>query len=328
MFLIPVPGYTRWLGAWAIAACLAVPNTFGHAANGGEPTPEDSLFVQLDQNADGEIDPSEVPSEQQTLFSHLLEKGDKDGDGKLSAAELKGAIGDLEPAGKVLGDISKGPGGQRAGMMMLERLDRNKDGEISRDEIPEQLKGRLNPLFDRMKVESISLQQLSKLMDRAENGPDPKQLFAQLDKNKDGSLSKDELPERAQQRFGQIFERLGKETISREEFETAIKARMAMGGKPKQAPKADGKTPKSIPGESSEKEMKKPGDKPSTEKPNGKGKGVPNLFSEADSNKDEKLSEEEVPARLKERFKEIDKDANGQLSRDEVESFMRAKLKK
>jgi Ca2+-binding EF-hand superfamily protein len=325
MFSINIRRVSPWLCGLAVATCLAGFSRICEAADGGEPTPEDSLFLQLDQNADGEIDPAEVPSEQQTLFSHLLEKGDKDGDGKLSAVELRGATGDLEPAGKVLGDISKGSGGQKAGMMVLERLDKNKDGQISRDEIPEQLKGRLNPLFDKMKVETISLQQLSKLMDRAENGPDPKQLFAQFDKNKDGSLSKDELPERAQQRFGQIFERLGKETITREEFETAIKARMAMGGKPKQP---EGKTPKVIPGESSGTEAKKPGQKPQEGKPKGKGKGGMDFFKEADTNQDNMLAEDEVPERLKGRFKEIDQDADGLLSRDEVQAFMRERMKK
>src|SRR5439155_4726608 len=87
---------------------------------------------------------------------------------------------------------------------LLERLDKNKDGKLTKDELPEEGPGRfLRQMLERVGKESLTLEDLEKARAMFAGPPgaggrpmlDPKQILEQLDKNKDGKLTKDELPE-------------------------------------------------------------------------------------------------------------------------------------
>ncbi len=122
--------------------------------------PSNPLFDALDTNKDGEISAEELNN-----AVAALKKLDKNGDGKLSREET-------QPAGGFggFGGGFGGAGGGGSAASFVERImanDKNKDGKVTKDELPENLQG----MFDR------------------------------LDTNKDGALDKAEL-EKAAARFG------------------------------------------------------------------------------------------------------------------------------
>jgi Ca2+-binding EF-hand superfamily protein len=104
---------------------------------------------------------------------------------------------------------------------MLKHFDKNDDGKLSKDEVGE----RMRENFDRLDTNSdgfIDAAELGRMLGgmrgrRPEgqgrpNGegrpdgqrPDSKQMLQRMDSNKDGKLSKDEVPERMQENFDRI----------------------------------------------------------------------------------------------------------------------------
>ncbi len=115
-------------------------------------------------------------------------------------------------------------GGNRALNLerLLQRMDRNGDEDISKDELPQRMQARFDAMdingdgvFDRAE-QAVMLERIQEMsrgrkqglggpqgagsptQRRGENFP---QLLEKMDKNSDGELTKDELPERMQQRF-------------------------------------------------------------------------------------------------------------------------------
>jgi Ca2+-binding EF-hand superfamily protein len=126
--------------------------------------PANPFFEALDANKDGEISAEELNN-----AVAALKKLDKDGDGKLTREETRPA-GFGRGFGGFGGFGGTGAGGAGNSAAFVERImanDKNKDGKVTKDELPENAQG---------------------LLDR-------------LDENKDGALDKAEL-EKAGQNFG------------------------------------------------------------------------------------------------------------------------------
>ncbi|HEY4262706.1 MAG TPA: hypothetical protein VGM98_21280 [Schlesneria sp.] len=201
---------THW-GTVAVTAAIlsaSIMTAVGQDADTG------SLFKRLDKNRDGQIASDEVPEEQRRLFQRLVRLGDQSGDGKLTAEEFeKTSEPDEFPNVPLNQDGDPRPDSRQR----FEMLDRNKDGKVTLDEVPEPLRDRLKPLFDRSGKKELSIEDLGRF---GGNGrPEPAEFFKRFDANADGKLSKSELPPEARERLAPLFERVGKDEVTIEQFQ-------------------------------------------------------------------------------------------------------------
>ena len=255
-------------------AALAAMLGGGSAAFAQAAAPEaDALFTKLDKNSDGKLTKDEVPEEQARFFERLIRLGDKDKDGVLTKDEFQQANKPEEKPNVPLGPGGGGEGRGGDARQRFEMLDRNKDGKVTLEEIPEQFRERLKPAFDRLGKTELTADDFAKLPAPGGQGgpggqrPDPKESFKQFDKNNDGKLTKDELPEPLRDRIGQVFDRLGKKELTQEEWVQAAGQFMAQQGGP-----------------------------------GGPRPGQGELFKRLDTNGDGKLTKDELPAEMRERM--------------------------
>lgn len=126
-------------------------------------------------------------------------------------------------------------------------FDKNKDGKIEPDEVPADKKrffDRLLRLGDKNKDGVLEKSEFSSASKEPEapkgdlpgfeggsgKGPNLDELFERADKNKDGKLTKEELPERLRERLGPLFEKTGKEALTREDLQQfAMRAKAGAG---------------------------------------------------------------------------------------------------
>ena len=191
------------------------------------------LFRKMDKNGDGKITPDEVSDEQGRYFDRLVRIGDKDDNGELTKKEFEAALkrSDAPVQGGGLDRGGPGAGGRPMfePKMMLERLDKNKDGKLSKDELPEEGPGQmLRRMLERTGKDSLTLEDLERVramfgnVARPGGAFDPAEMIKRLDKNNDGKLQKDELPEPLRDRLSRVFEKLGKNELTGDEFRKAM----------------------------------------------------------------------------------------------------------
>ena len=290
------------LGA-AVALTLTGPFVAAEDTPGGK-SPE-NLFAELDKNKDGELTKEEVPEDKRRFFEHLVRSGDKDKNGSLTSAEFAAGFkaDEPRPAANPGGAGPGGGGGGQFGEEMFNRLDSNGDGKLTLSEMPPMARERLEPLFKRLGKDSLTRDELKAAQMRpgagggkgAGGGGDfnPEQLFARMDANGDGKISKSEVPEGARERMGPVFKKAGKDELTKEEFVAAAGQRPA-GDKPGANPGQGGK----------------PG--------GGQFPDAEEMFSRMDANGDGKLTLAEAPERGKRIaemvFKKAGKD---ELTKDE-----------
>lgn len=122
------------------------------------------LMKVLDTDEDGQLSASEIENASKSLL-----KLDKNGDGAISPEEMRPEPSQMPmfagfggPGGPGAG----GPPGGAAGMVrMLEARDKDKDGKLTGDEIPEQMLPRLN-MFDANGDGSIDKSELERMASR------------------------------------------------------------------------------------------------------------------------------------------------------------------
>jgi Ca2+-binding EF-hand superfamily protein len=135
---------------------------------------------------------------------------------------------------------------------LFAELDKNGDGKLTADEVPQSQKRFFNRLLrvaDNDKdgalssAEFIAGAQPDELRVTApanlggmRGGPgqfDPNQLFQRFDRNRDGKLELGEIPEQARERFQPLFDRLQKKELTRDEFVRGLeRLRGGAGGAP------------------------------------------------------------------------------------------------
>lgn len=339
------------------------------------------IFAKLDANKDGFVAGDEVPVGQKSLFDRLVRNADANGDKQLSAAEFQTG---LKPANEPKQPLAGGgPPGRRGGgapqedRQRFERLDANKDGKLSKEEPPQPLQqafARLDANSDGSLSPAELVRGGMQVMQRpgAPGTPPPGQpgapgmqppqqlaaIFDQFDANKDGKLTKDEVPaERQMMRLA--VERAEAAGLTKDEFVRA----MAQGQPPMPLPGGGrpggmGDGPRAAlgaidvnrDGELSKEEIEgaakalltldRNGDGklsreeiggPPPMRPPGAGRpmlqgalqGLRDRWKESDANGDGKLSKDEAPAFLKERFDRIDANSDGFLDETEVQQLVR-----
>jgi Ca2+-binding EF-hand superfamily protein len=276
-----------------------------------------SLFEKLDANKDGVITADEAKTEDQKAYlERLLRTADKDGDKKLTKEEFQAGLKRADgPRPAETGRDTPRPrppegfrpdGARpdaRAAEEMFNKLDANSDGKLTEDEVPERQREGFRRLLqdldddgDKALTKEQAPRVIMMLMQRGAPGPGGRpdlqmaeQRFAELDANKDGKLTADEIPGPAREAFEQFLERAdddGDKAITKEQFPRLFMAMMAQRGRPPFGPGAGAMPPLAV-------------------------------IRALDGNNDGELSKEEIENAAKSLAK-LDKNGDGSLSREEL----------
>ncbi|GIX05422.1 MAG: hypothetical protein KatS3mg114_1291 [Planctomycetaceae bacterium] len=328
-------GMKRWLWGGVFLGCGMAQGLLAQETPRETAAPE-AVFERLDQNGDGKLEGSEVGEGQRRFFERLLRVGDENRDGELSREEFLRALRETPEARPLIENRRGIPPAEGSPLERLRAMDRNGDGQLSSDEIPEPLRARLQPLFERLQRDAIPLEEASRFFERfREAGPAAMpplgEIFERLDRNRDGKLSLEEIPPESPLR--DLFRRAGREEFSREEllewarqfFRERMNQRARDDRDRPDNPPRDREPPRGERREETRPERSpSPPEAARAERPDPAGpppvfgpRRLPKLFRELDRNEDGRLSRDELQG-LMERFGEFDEDKDGALDVREV----------
>jgi Ca2+-binding EF-hand superfamily protein len=304
----------------------------------GIETKPDELFKKLDTNGDGVLTASEIPKEQQKFFERLLRIGDTDKDGKLSRAEFDAAMGKTE---KPVTDINKTPGVEAGSgpakpkldpKVIFERLDKNKDGKLTSDEVAD--RPRIKALFDRLGKDSITLDELTNAMQNAGNAKKANKKIAKNEAKKNAKkAAKGKIPasttmseseagaaSATMPEFARLLDTNHDGRLSREELSKAPELFDRLDRNHDGF--LDAKELAEVPAVTASEPAINPA--PLARKHGRKGGGnLMHVLETADKDGDGKLSMEEAPPFLKKQFTKIDTNGDGILDKGELEAWVR-----
>ncbi len=142
----------------------------GSTGGGGNAQAMVDRFMQFDKNSDGKLSKDELSERMQNVIT----RADKNGDGVASREELTAMASAMGGDGPGRGGPGGPPGGEGRGRggdpvqfanRIFDDRDANKDGKLSGDEIPEQMAGRLAQI-DSDKDGTVSRKELETSMSR------------------------------------------------------------------------------------------------------------------------------------------------------------------
>ena len=232
----------------------------------------------FDQNNDGKITKDEMPERMQAMIERL----DTNKDGAIDNKELAALKDRLAQGGQ--GQQGQRPQGQRPEGQRPE----GQQGQRPQGQRPEGQQGQ-RPQGQRPEGQQGQRPQF--------NPADMIKRIKESDKNKDGKITKDELPEQMQRMFPRIDTNQDG-AIDREEL-AVMEKRMAQRGQGGQRPEGQ------------------PGQRPEGQP--GQGRGLPPLpvLQALDANHDGEISGDEIANAVK-ALKSLDKDGNGKLTMEEL----------
>jgi len=291
----------------------------GQPASDG-PNPE-TLFKQLDANADGQLSLDEAGAQHRRLLNRLLRRHDEDGNGKLSLAEFTAGLKEAPP--EIPADEPRAPGepNEQLGKFLqadsdelFKKLDANGDGKLELDELQPEGRPQFVPFFERADVDrdkALTLEEFRKghaqvrqylgtqlpgqgSPGQGQGPPRPgapgQTLYRALDLDGDGTLSADEIA-RASDSLKKL-DQDGDGTVTRRE--------LVRGGQAAGMPPRPGIAPGAGPG------------------------GGPNAqrlmarLKQMDKDGDGKWKPDELPPFLRQRFNQIDANGDGFVDADEL----------
>ena len=231
----------RWL-----ALCAVLPWGFqiGRAEDNPAPASPEVLFKELDKNSDGSLVLDEIPEDRRPFLERLIRIADANEDGKLTPDEFaNGFKPEAKPDQPQAGPDERGRRGGPGGRpevnpdQIFERLDQNKDGKLTKDELKDR-PGILR-LFERLGKGELTKDDFAKGRERPPEGradrrpegrpesPDnPEELFQRMDGDKDGKVDLKEVEGRGRFLLERVLFHAGKtkhDALTKDEFLAGLK---------------------------------------------------------------------------------------------------------
>ncbi|MFO1000956.1 MAG: hypothetical protein U0936_11485 [Planctomycetaceae bacterium] len=231
----------------------------------------------------------------------LFVKLDKDSDGKVTQAEMTGPQQSMFKRALRVADV-------------------NEDGALNKDEFSK-------AVSDPRPVELPGANMAERMASFD---------ASRLDRNGDGNVSIDEVPAPMRDRFEQLLDRIGKDSVPVDKVQAYLRGErpgtQATSKESEEMMEADkGQMnkdeptvePKSIAGKSA---PGKPGDRKNNSKRPMETSGSAAIFKQLDRNSDGKLTGSEIPPRMQENIKAADTDKDGSISPSEMQAALQRRM--